>query len=280
MDQSVARKIAVAHSPDSDDAFMFYGMATQKVRSPHLQFEHVLQDIESLNRAAVEGRYDMTAISYHAYPYVAGKYVLTASGSSVGDGYGPLVVSAHPLAPGELKGKTIAVPGAWTTAYLVLRLLEPDFEPRFVPFDRILEAVAAGEVDAGLLIHEGQLSFQSFNVHRVLDLGKWWKQTYGLPLPLGANALLRSLDGATQQECCRVLRQSIEYGLTHREEALSYALQFARGLDPGLAEKFVGMYVNHHTLEADSQVREAAQKLLDLGHEAGLIPGRVTVEFV
>ena len=178
MDQAVPRKVVVAHSPDSDDAFMFYGMATHKIRSSLVSFEHVLEDIESLNRAAVESRYDMTAISYHAYPYVADKYVLTTAGSSVGDGYGPIVVAQHPLAPDDLQGKTIAVPGLLTTAYLVLKLFQPDFQPRVMAFDRILDAVHQGTVDAGLLIHEGQLSYDSLGIHRVVDLGKWWKQLY------------------------------------------------------------------------------------------------------
>ncbi len=280
MQGSAPRTIVVAHSPDSDDAFMFYALATQKVRSRQVRFEHILADIESLNLAAQEGRYDMTAISYHAYPYVAGQYALTRSGSSVGDGYGPLVVAPRPLGPEELKGKTIAVPGLRTTAYLALKLFEPDFEPRVVPFDQILDAVEQGRVDAGLLIHEGQLNFDRWGVHRIIDLGRWWKQAYGLPLPLGANALRRSLEPEIQAECGRLLRQSIEYALAHREEALSYAMQFARGLDPRLADRFVGMYVNEHTLGADPQVAQAAQMLLDLGHQAGLIPHRVTIEFV
>lgn len=280
MDRPAPHKIVVAHSPDSDDAFMFYGLATQKLRSARVSFEHVLEDIETLNQAAAEGRYDMTAISYHAYPYVADHYVLTSSGSSVGDGYGPLVIAPHPCAVEELKGKTIAVPGARTTAYLVLRLLLPDFQPLFAPFDRIFEAVENGSAQAGLLIHEGQLSFNRRGVHRVVDLGRWWKQTYGLPLPLGANAIRRSLDPEIARECCAMLRKSIEYALANREEALTYALQFARGLDAGLTEKFVGMYVNDDTLEAGPKVREAAQKLLELGYEAGLIPRQVKVEFV
>lgn len=276
----VARKIVVAHSPDSDDAFMFYGLATQKIRSHLVSFQHVLEDIESLNQAAVEGRYEMTAISYHAYPYVADHYVLTTMGSSVGDGYGPIVVAQRPLAPEDLKGKTIAVPGVLTTAYLVLKLFQPDFRPLVVPFDEILSAVLEGTAEAGLLIHEGQLSYDRLGIHRVVDLGRWWKQLYGLPLPLGGNAILRSLGSEIRQECCLMLRKSIEYALAHPEEALCYAMQFARGLDSGLTEKFVGMYVNHYTLACDEQVMQAAQKMLDLGHEAGLIPHRVTVEFV
>ena len=280
MDHPVPRKIVVAHSPDSDDAFMFYGMATQKIRSPLVSFQHVLEDIETLNHAAAESRYDMTAISYHAYPYVADNYVLTTAGSSVGDGYGPIIVAQRPFTPEELRSKTVAVPGVRTTAYLVLKLFQPDFQPLVIPFDRILQAVQDGEADAGLLIHEGQISFDQLGVHRVLDLGRWWKQTYGLPLPLGANAILRSLDSDIRQECCLMLRRSIDYALSHREEALSYAMQFARGLDSGLTEKFVGMYVNHFTLDGGALVVEAAQKMLDLGYEAGLIPCHVSVEFV
>lgn len=279
MPQDPPRKIVIAHSPDSDDAFMFYGMATQKIRSNLVSFQHVLEDIETLNRAAVEGRYEMTAISYHAYPYVADHYVLTTAGSSVGDGYGPVVVALKPYTPEELKGKSIAIPGALTTAYLVLKLFEPDFEARVIPFDKIVDAVQEGTVDAGLLIHEGQISFDRLGVHRVLDLGRWWKQAYGLPLPLGANAILRELDSDIRQECSQMLRKSIEYALAHREEALSYAMQFARGLDSGMTDKFVGMYVNRYTLDCDGEVQAAAQKMLDLGHEAGLIPRRVNVEF-
>ncbi len=274
------QKITIAHSPDSDDAFMFYGLATGKVRSSLLQFEHVLDDIESLNAAAREGRYEMTAISYHAYPYVVDRYILTSSGSSVGDGYGPIVVGRGGLTPADLKGKTIAVPGLLTTAYLVMRLFQPDFEPKVLPFDKILEAVAAGKVDAGLIIHEGQLSYGQSGLRRVVDLGAWWKQQHNLPLPLGANAILRSLPPQIQREAQRRLGESIQYALDHREEALAYALGFARGLDPEMADKFVGMYVNHYTTEMRPEVLLSAQKLLDMGHEAGLIPHRVLLEHV
>jgi 1,4-dihydroxy-6-naphthoate synthase len=274
------REIVSAHSPDSDDAFMFYGLATKKVRSPKVTFRHVLEDIESLNRKAVEGLYELSAISYHAYPYVADKYVLMASGSSIGDGYGPMVVAARPVEPEDLTGRRIAVPGKMTTAYLALKLFQPDFEAVVTPFDKILDAVRERTVDAGLIIHEAQLTYDREGFHRVLELGKWWKGKYGLPLPLGGNALLRSLPREIQSECCRMMRESIQYALDNREEALTYALQFARDMDPGLAEKFVGMYVNHYTLDAGEIVPAAVQKLLDLGHEAGLIPRRVAVEFV
>jgi len=273
-------EIVCAHSPDSDDAFMFYGLATKKVRSQILGFRHVLEDIESLNRKATTGLYELTAISYHAYPYVADKYVLMASGSSVGDGYGPIVVANRRLSPNELKGKKIAVPGTMTTAFLTLKLFQPDFEQVVIPFDRILDAVREHEVDAGLIIHEGQLTYGHGGLQSVIDLGKWFRSTYDLPLPLGANALRRNLPEEIKAECSRLMRESIQYSLDHREEALNYAMQFARDLDTALAEQFVGMYVNHYTVDGGEIVPRAAQKLLDLGFEAGLIPHRITVEVV
>jgi 1,4-dihydroxy-6-naphthoate synthase len=273
-------EIVSAHSPDSDDAFMFYGLATRKVRSARVTFRHVLSDIETLNRKAVEGVYDLSAISYHAYPYVVDKYVLMASGSSVGDGYGPMVVALHPMEPEEIKGKKIAIPGTMTTAYLSLKIFEPDFEPVIVPFDKILETVTNGGADAGLIIHEAQLTYNKTGFHRVLDMGRWWKDTYELPLPLGCNVLLRGLPEDVKSECCRMMRDSIQYALDNHAEALEYALQFARDMEPRLAEKFVGMYVNHYTVDAGDVIPKAAQKLLDLGHEVGLIPNRVEVEFV
>ena len=273
-------EIVSAHSPDSDDAFMFYGLATRKVRSPRVTFKHVLADIETLNRKAMEGFYDLSAISYHAYPYCADKYVLMASGSSIGDGYGPMVVSTHPMEPEDLKGKRIAIPGTLTTAYLALKIFEPDFEPVVVPFDKILDTVSSGAADAGLIIHEAQLTYNKSGFHRVLDMGKWWKDKYDLPLPLGCNVLLRSLPEDAKTECCRMMRESIQYALDNHAEALEYAMQFARDMEPRLAEKFVGMYVNHFTVDAGDIIPKAAQKLLDLGHEVGLIPNRVHVEFV
>jgi 1,4-dihydroxy-6-naphthoate synthase len=259
---------------------MFYGLATKKVRSRLVNFRHVLEDIETLNRKAMQGIYELTAISYHAYPYVADKYVLMASGSSVGDGYGPMVVSLRPMAPEDLKGKRIGIPGKMTTAYLTLKLLEPDFEPVVLPFDKILEAVTEHEVDGGLVIHEGQLTFGRGGLHNVIDLGKWFKQKYDLPLPLGGNALRRDLNADVQSECSRVMRESIQYALDNHDEALNYAMQFARDLEPHLAEQFVGMYVNHHTLDGGEIVPRAAQKLLDLGFEAGLIPHKTVVEVI
>ncbi len=259
---------------------MFYALATQKIRSELLSFGHVLSDIETLNRKALRSTYELTALSYHAYPYVAENYVLMSSGSSVGDGYGPLVVARHPLAADELKGKRIAVPGKMTTAYLALKLYQPDFVAVVTPFDRILEAVREGAVTAGLVIHEGQLTYSSGGFHAVLDLGRWWKQDQQLPLPLGANALLRSLPREVKEECCRMMRDSIRYALDNQAEALAYALQFAGDMDATLAEKFVGLYVNHYTLDCGDQVPRAAQRLLDMGYEAGLIARRVQVEFI
>jgi len=240
----------------------------------------VLEDIESLNQKARQGLYELTAISYHAYPYVADKYVLMASGSSVGDGYGPMVVSSRRFSPEELKGKRIAVPGTMTTAFLALKLFQPDFEHVVIAFDKILDAVKNHEVDGGLVIHEGQLTYGHGGLHNVLDLGKWFKSKYELPLPLGANALRRNLPADVQSECSRLMKESIQYSLDHREEALNYAMQFARDLEPALAEQFVGMYVNDHTLDGGDTVWRAAQKLLDLGYDAGLIPHKITVEVV
>src|SRR6266699_1655334 len=280
MPDSTPHKIVSAHSPDSDDAFMFYGLATKKIRSTRVTFRHVLSDIETLNRSAMKGVYDLSAISYHAYPYVADKYVLMASGSSVGDGYGPMVVSTHPMEPDEIKGRRIAIPGTLTTAYLTLKIFEPDFEAVIVPFDKILDTVQNGAADAGLIIHEAQLTYNKSGFHRVLDMGKWWKDKFDLPLPLGCNILLRKLPDDVKSECCRMMRDSIQYALDNHAEALEYAMQFARDMDPRLADKFIGMYVNHYTVDAGELIPRAAQKLLDLGHEVGLIPNRIQVEFV
>ena len=259
---------------------MFYGLATRKVRSSLVNFKHVLSDIETLNVKAHQGVYDLTAISYHAYPYVADKYTLMASGSSIGDGYGPMVIASGNLDPDDLKGKRIAVPGKMTTAYLAMKLYLPDFEPVVVPFDKIIDAVTEKSVDAGLIIHEAQLTYAKGGFHKVVDLGVWWKSVHNLPLPLGANALLRSLPAEIQSECCRLMRDSIQFALDNREQALEYALQFARDMEPALADKFVGMYVNHYTVDCGEVVPKAAQLLLDQGFEAGLIPHRVQLEFI
>lgn len=274
------REFTIAHSPDADDAFMFYALATGKVESDLLAFRHVLKDIQSLNHDARSGRYDMTAISYHAYPYVADRYVLTAAGSSVGDGYGPIVVAASGFNGGSLAGKRVAVPGLLTTAFLALRLYEPDVDPVVCEFDRILDFVREGEAEAGVVIHEGQLTYEDAGLRSVVDLGEWWKRTQGLPLPLGCNCILRSLPRNVQEEARRKLSETIQYSLDHREEALAYALQFSRGLETGLADRFVGMYVNGHTTDMAPEVLEAGQRLLDMGHAAGLIPRSVRLEYV
>ncbi|MCC6536518.1 MAG: ABC transporter substrate-binding protein [Bryobacterales bacterium] len=272
--------IVCAHSPDSDDAFMFYAMATRKVRSNIVNVRHVLEDIQSLNEKARQGMYELTAISYHAYPYVADKYMLMAAGSSVGDNYGPMIIATKPMDPASLKGKRIAIPGKLTTAYLTFKLFEPDFEAVITPFDKIPEAVKEGSVDAGLVIHEAQLTYLKAGFHLILDLGKWWKAKHNLPLPLGANALRRDLSPAVQTECNRMMRESIQHALDHRPEALEYAMQFARDMETGTADKFVGMYVNHHTVDCGEDVPKAAQLLMDLGFQAGIIPTQIKVEFV
>jgi 1,4-dihydroxy-6-naphthoate synthase len=274
------KEIVCAHSPDSDDAYMFYGLATRKIRSKSLNFRHHLEDIQSLNRRAMNGEYELTAISYHAYPYVADKYFVMASGSSVGDGYGPMLVATTPMDPADLKGKRIAIPGRMTTAFLTLNILQPDFVPVEVPFDKILDAVKDGAADVGLVIHEAQLTYAKTGFHNILDLGKWWKATYDLPLPLGCNVLRRDLLVEERDEACRMMRESIQYALDNHEEALEYAMQFARDMEPHLATKFVGMYVNHYTVDCGEIIPRAAQKLLDLGHEIGLIHNRVELEIV
>ncbi len=273
--------LTCAHSPDSDDAYMFYALATKKITSPLLEIRNVMDDIQSLNVKAKQGIYDLTAISYHAYAYIADKYILMAAGSSVGDDYGPMVVAKKPMALQDLKGKRIAVPGLQTTAYLTLKLIQPDFVPVLTPFDKILDAVEEGSaVDAGLIIHEAQLTHKKLGFQTIVDVGKWWKATQGLPLPLGANALRRDLSPELAREACRLMRESIQYALDHRAEAIEYSLQFARDMDPQLADKYIGMYVNHYTVDCGDVVPKSAQKLFDMGFEAGIIPHRVTVEFV
>jgi len=276
---SHVRDITVAHSPDSDDAFMFYGLATNKVRAPGLRFVHTLCDIETLNRKAMEGVYDVTAISFHAYPYVQDHYALLPSGGSVGDGYGPMVVANRAYSISDVKRKRIAVPGTMTTAYLVLQLFAPGIETEVVPFDQIIPQVLEGKHEAGLIIHEGQLTYDKAGLHRIVDLGRWWQKVTGLPLPLGGNAIRRSLGPELMSRVASALRESIQYALEHREEALSYAMQFARDLDPQLADKFVGMYVNERTLDYGPEGREAVRRLLEMGHTAGIIRPQVKVEF-
>jgi 1,4-dihydroxy-6-naphthoate synthase len=275
-----AREITVAHSPDSDDAFMFYGLATHKVRVPGLRFTHTLCDIETLNRKAQEGVYDVTAISFHAYPYIQDHYALLPSGGSVGEGYGPMIVAPRAFSAADVKKKRIAVPGKLTTAYLALKLFAPGIEVEVVPFDQIIPQVLEGKYEAGLIIHEGQLSYSKAGLYRIVDLGKWWQKVTGLPLPLGGNAIRRALGPELMQYVSTALRNSIQYALDHREEALAYAMQFARDLDSQLADKFVGMYVNERTLDYGADGREAVRRLLDMGHKAGIIPLAANVEFV
>lgn len=277
---SKTREIKVAHSPDSDDAFMFYGMATNKVRVPSVKFTHTLCDIETLNRKALEGYYDLTAISFHAYPYVQDKYAIMPSGGSVGEGYGPMIVASRNMTADEVSKLRIAVPGTMTTAFLALKLFAPDAVTEVVPFDEIIPKVLEGKFEAGLIIHEGQLTFNKAGLHRIVDMGKWWRDLTGMPLPLGGNAIKRDLGPELTNACCAALRKSIQYALDHREEALQYAMQFARDLDMQQADKFVGMYVNERTLDYGKDGREAIVKLLDMGYERGVIPHKPNVNFV
>jgi 1,4-dihydroxy-6-naphthoate synthase len=275
------REISIAHSPDSDDAFMFYGLATNKVRVPGYKFTHTLTDIETLNHRAIkEAFYDVTAISFHAYPYLQDKYTLMACGGSVGEGYGPMIVSSRKLTLPQLKKTRVAVPGTLTTAYLTLKLFAPEIETAVIPFDKIIPAVVAGEFDAGLIIHEGQLTYANDGLIKLLDLGQWWREQTGLPLPLGGNAIRRSLGPETLLTTTNALRNSIQHALDNREAALEYAMQFARDLDPTLANRFVGMYVNERTLNYGEGGREAIRRLLDMGYDRGIIPHRSNVDFV
>jgi 1,4-dihydroxy-6-naphthoate synthase len=274
------REVTVAHSPDSDDAFMFYGLATNKVRVPGVKFTHTLCDIETLNRKAKEGFYDLTAISFHAYPYIQDQYALLATGGSVGEDYGPMIVSPKPYTPEEIRSKLIAVPGTLTTAYLSLKLFAPEVRTQVVPFDQIIPQVLDGRYEAGLIIHEGQLTYAKSGLHRVLDMGKWWREQTGLPLPLGGNAIKRELGQELILEVAAALKESIQYALDHREQALQYAMQFARDLDKHLANRFVSMYVNERTLDYAEDGREAIRKLLEMGYEKGVISLKPQVEFI
>jgi 5,8-dihydroxy-2-naphthoate synthase len=273
-------RLSLAHSPDSDDAFMFYGLARGHVDAGGLEIRHVLQDIESLNQAAREGRHEVTAISFHAYPYVADRYALMPCGGSIGDGYGPLLVAREALTPEEVGGRRVVVPGTLTSAYLALKLFAPGVATCVAPFDRILTEVREGRADVGLVIHEGQLTYGGEGLHKVLDLGAWWKDETGLPLPLGGNAVRRDLGPELMARLTRLVRETVRYSLAHRPEALEYAMGFARGMDPAVADRFVGMWVNEMTLDCGERGRRAVQLFLDRGHEAGLIPHRVSAEFV
>ena len=272
--------ITLAHSPDSDDAFMFYGLATNKLNTGGLHFQHLLKDIQTLNEEATRGTYDVTAISFHAYAYIADKYALLPHGASIGDNYGPIVVSRQPAKPEDIPNLKIAIPGKLTSAFLALRIFNSEFKYQVVPFDKIIDAVQNGDCDAGLLIHEGQLFYESKGLHKVLDLGQWWHEKHGLPLPMGGNVIRRDLGHARIKEVSRLLRESIDYSLTHRQEALQYAMQFARDMETELADKFVGMWVNALTLDYTERGREAVRQLLAEGFKKGIIPHSVSVDFV
>ena len=271
--------ITVAHSPDSDDAFMFYALATNKLDTGNLTFTHVLKDIQTLNEEAFRGTYDVTAISFHAYAYISDKYVLLPHGASIGDNYGPILVSKQSYTSEDISKLKIAVPGKLTSAFLALRLFNSDFQYEVVPFDKIIDAVQSGQCDAGLLIHEGQLFYKTLGLNKVLDLGEWWHERTGLPLPMGGNVIRRELGADTIRRVSAALRDSIAYSLSHRESALEYAMQFARDMDTGLADRFVGMWVNELTLDYTERGREAVRRMLAEGFEKGIIPNQVAVEF-
>ncbi len=275
------REIKVAHSPDSDDAFMFYGLATDKLDTGDLRFTHVLKDIQSLNQIAMTTQeFDVTAVSFHSYAYIADNYALLPHGASIGDGYGPIVVAREPFPASELKNKRIAVPGTLTSAYLALRLHTPEFDYGVEPFDEIIDEVAKGNYDAGLLIHEGQLTYHEQGLDKIVDLGAWWKEKTGLPLPMGGNAIKRDLGPELQHEVSHWLHRSIQYSMDHREDALAYAMQFARDMPVETADRFVAMWVNKSTLGYTDRDRQAVQLLLDEGFRQGIIPRQVTIEFV
>lgn len=273
------RTITVAHSPDSDDAFMFYGLATNKIDTGSLSFTHVLKDIQTLNEEAFKETYDVTAVSFHAYAYISDKYLLLPHGASIGDNYGPILVSREPAAASDISKLKIAVPGTLTSAFLALRIFNSDFEYEVVPFDKIIDAVQSGQCDAGLLIHEGQLFYESIGLHKILDLGEWWHERTGLPLPMGGNAIRRELGPEIIRQVSHWLRESIRYSLANREDALAYAMQFARDMDVALADRFVAMWVNDLTLEYTDRGREAVRRILQEGYERGIITHQPNVEF-
>lgn len=274
------QEITLGHSPDPDDAFMFYGLAADRLETGGLRFKHVIEDIETLNKRALNAELDITAISIHAYAYVLNNYALLASGASIGDNYGPTVISRQPLTMEDLGRVRIAVPGRMTTAYLALRLCAGDVDAVFTPFDKIMDAVANGDVEAGLLIHEGQLTYAANGFSKVIDLGEWWKSETGLPLPLGGNAIKKSLGSERIAQISGLLRRSIEYGLAHREAAVIHAMRYARGMEQSLTDKFVGMYVNEYTIDYGESGREAVRLLLDRAYRAGIIPNPVELEFI
>lgn len=273
--------IQIAHSPDSDDAFMFYALANDKIETGEFQFKHILSDIETLNHKAMTGTYEVSAISFHAFPQLASRYALLPSGSSMGDGYGPMVIAREPWGPDAIRQKTVAIPGLLTTAFLALKLFEPQVKYQVMPFQEILPAVAEGRVDLGLIIHEGQLTYEESGLYKVLDLGIWWKEkTNGLPLPLGGNVIRKDLGPERCKKISDLIKEGIQYSLSHRPEALQYALSFARGMDPKTADKFVGMYVNDLTLDYGERGRRALHRLFDEAVEQGLIPAKPELTFV
>lgn len=274
------QEIKVAHSPDSDDAFMFYALATNKVGIPGVKFTHVLSDIEDLNRRALAGEFEVSAVSFHAYPYLQDRYRLLNHGGSVGYGYGPMIVAARPMSTEEALSKTIAIAGERTTSALALRLCSPQVKTVIMPFDRIIDAIVEGRVEAGLLIHEGQLTYSASGLHKVLDLGRWWLDETSLPLPLGGNVVRRDIPEAFAVKLSKVLKASIQYGLDHRDEALAYAHQFARDMDSHLADQFVGMYVNERTLAYGADDKRAIAMLLNRAHDAGIIPVAPKLDFL
>ena len=272
--------IHLAHSPDSDDAFMFYALADGQIDTEGISYVHELQDIETLNGRALRGELDVTAVSIHAYAYLSDRYALLPHGASMGDGYGPMLVAKKPMTREQIAGKRVAVPGLMTSAYLALKLYQPDFNPVVTPFDKIDETVQRGEVDAGLLIHEGQLTYKDEGLHLIADMGAWWKERTGLPLPLGGNVIRKDMPRDVQRKVSRHLRDSIAFGLEHRKSALDHAMRFARGLDRSKADEFVGMYVNDWTLDYGEKGRRAIRLFLDEGVKSGVITRPVTVEFV
>jgi len=277
------KEITLGHSPDPDDAFMFYALAADKIETDGLTFTHVIQDIETLNRRALKAELDVTAVSIHAYSYVLDQYALLTSGASIGDNYGPLVISRAPMGPmslDDLRNATIAVPGLMTTAYLALRLCIGNAKTVVVPFDQIMDSVERGDVDAGLLIHEGQLTYSKRGFNKVIDLGEWWMTETGLPLPLGGNAIRKSLGADLIARVSKLLRESIEYGLKNREVAVRHSMKYGRGMEETLTDRFVGMYVNDYTIDYGDRGREAVRLLLERGHQAGLIPRPVELHFV
>jgi 1,4-dihydroxy-6-naphthoate synthase len=277
---AAARTIRVAHSPDADDAFMFYALAEGLIDTGELRYEHVIEDIETLNQRALRGELEVTAVSIHAYAYLADRYALLPHGASMGDGYGPRLVARAAATRADVRGRRVAVPGRLTSAYLALRLYQPEFEPMVLPFDRVIAAVAGGDADFGLLIHEGQLTFADHGLQLVADLGAWWRDATGLPLPLGGNVVRSDLGGELTGKISRHLRDSIAYGLRHRQQAVSHSMKYARGMDRQRADTFVGMYVNDWTLDYGERGRQAVRLFLDRGVRAGIVPGPVAVRFV